>query len=85
MADMDFFQAEKVFNSALAALIGSATLASEQHVGGRKNGSFEQHRVLHQKDISSSIPKDVTTGLKLEQVQFSSWWNWFFLSLSLSL
>jgi alpha-mannosidase len=67
MADMDFFQAEKVFNSALAALIGSATLAAEQHVGGRKNGSFEQRRVLHQKDISSSIPKDVTAGLKLEQ------------------
>jgi alpha-mannosidase len=60
-------EAEKVFNSALAALIGSATLAAEQHLGGRKNGSFEQRRVLHQKDISSSIPKDVTAGLKLEQ------------------
>ncbi|CAK9882454.1 unnamed protein product [Sphagnum jensenii] len=61
-------KAEKVFNSALVALIGYATLIAKQHVGGRKNGSFEQCRVLHQKDISSSILKDVTAGLKLEQI-----------------
>ncbi len=84
MTNMDFFQAEKVFNSALAALIGSATVTTKQHVGGRKNGSFKQCRVLHQKDISSSILKDVTASLKLQQVQYNSWWNWFFLSLSLS-
>jgi hypothetical protein len=48
-------------------------LAAGQHVSGRKNSSFEQHKVLHQKDISSSIPKVVTVGLKLEQLQFSSW------------
>ncbi len=77
---MDFFQAEKVFNSALVALIGYATLIAKQHVGGRKNGSFEECRVLHQKDISSSILKDVTASLKLEQVQFNNWWNWFFLA-----
>jgi hypothetical protein len=73
MTNMDFFQAEKVFSSTLAALIGSAMLAAGQHVSGRKNSSFEQHKVLHQKDISSSIPKVVTAGLKLEQLQFSSW------------
>jgi hypothetical protein len=73
MTNMDFFQAEKVFNSALVALIGYATLIAKQHVGGRKNGSFEECRVLHQKDISSSILKDVTASLKLEQVQFNNW------------
>jgi len=54
-------------------LIGSATVTAKQHVGGRKNGSFKQRRVLHQKDISSSILKHVTASLKLQQVQFNGW------------
>ncbi|CAK9236652.1 unnamed protein product [Sphagnum troendelagicum] len=69
-------KAEKVFNSALVALIGYATLIAKQHVGGRRNGSFEQRRVLHQKDISSSIPKDVTASLKQVVVVYNPiGWN----------